>query len=188
MKKELILGLVFLVMFSLSGIQGVFAEDNAAVKAAIKKYKDKNYLGCISDLQLYTKKEPKSAIAWYYLGNSYMKIALKEEAHEAFEKVIELNTVPKLTSYSIQAELCMENAEKCKYQNFTVEEIKKLKEDPTAFLEEYFTKKNEVVQEDEQTVQIKELINGKYGTVHPDAKEFIRQERVKMQQSEINAN
>ncbi len=188
MKKGLILGLVFLVMLSLSGIQSVFAEDNAVIKGAIKKYKDKNYLGCISDLQIYTKKEPKSAIAWYYLGNAYMKIALREEAHEAFEKVIELNTVPKLTSYSIQAELCMENAEKCQYQNFTLEEINKLKADPTAFLEEYFTKKDEVVQEDAQTVQIKELINGKYGTVHPEAKEFINQEHLKMRQNEINAN
>ncbi len=189
MKKGFIVGLILLTGIMMSGIQVIGAEDTAAIKSAIKKYKDKNYLGCISDLKLYTQKDPNSATAWYYLGNSYMNIAMKPEAHEAFEKVVTLNTVPKLTSYAIQAELCMENVEKCKYQNFTLDEIKKLKADPNAFLEEYFNKKDEVVEKDEQTVQIENLINGSYANnIHPDAQEFIRQERIKMKQTEINAS
>lgn len=190
MKKGLILGLVLTMAFSLCSIQSAnAAEDSATIKAAISKYKNKNYAGCISDLQMYTQKDPSSAIAWYYLGNSYMNIAMKDEAHAAFEKVIELNTVPKLTSYSIQAELCMENPDSCQYQNFTLDEIKKLKLDPVAFLQEYFTKSTQVEEKDEQTVQIENLIKGSYSNnIHPDAQEFIRQQRLKMKQNEINSN
>ena len=189
MKKSFLLGLVFLITFSFCSIQGVFAEDKAVIKGAIKKYKDQNYLGCISDLKIYTQKDPNSATAWYYLGSSYMKISMKPEAHEAFEKVVALNTVPKLTSYSIQAELCMENTANCDYKNFTLDEIKKLKADPTAFLQEYFTKKEVVEEKDAQTIEIENLIKGSYSNnIHPDAQEFIRQERLKMKQTEINAN
>lgn len=189
MKKGFIVGLILLTGIMMSGIQVIGAEDTAVIKSAIKKYKDKNYLGCISDLKIYTQKDPNSATAWYYLGNSYMNIAMKPEAHAAFEKVITLNTVPKLTSYAIQAELCMENVQKCKYQNFTFEEIKKLKADPNTFLEEYFTKKDNIIGKDEQIVQIENLIKGNYANnIHPDAQEFIRQERIKMKQTEINAS
>ena len=137
---------------------------------------------------MYTEKDPSSAIAWYYLGNSYMNIAMKQEAHAAFEKVIALNTVPKLTSYSIQAQICMENPTKCNYQNFSTDEIKKLKADPTAFLEQYFANLANTGK-DADTVEIEQLINGAYSqNIHPQAQEFIRQEKTKMKQNEINTD
>lgn len=189
MKKGFVLGLVCFTVISICGIQLAFASDSSVITGAIEKYKKKNYLGCISDLNLFTEKDTTNAVAWYYLGSAYMNISMNTEAHAAFEKVIELNTVPKLTSYAIQAELCMESKEKCKYENFTLAEIKKLKADPTNFLKEYFEKKNEVVEKDPQTVQIENLIKGSYANhIHPDAQEFIRQERLKMKQNEINAD
>ena len=190
MKKIFMLGLVFTLLLGLGNIHKVFAQDTDIniIKEAISKYKNKNYVGCISDLRMYTKDDPTSAISWYYLGNAYMNIAMKQEAHEAFEKVIALNTVPKLTSYSIQAQICMENPQKCEYQNFTYDEIKKLKADPTTFLEQYFANLNNT-EKDADIVEIEHLINGSYSqNIHPQALEFIRQEKTKMKQNEINTD
>ncbi len=190
MKKIFMLGLVFALILSIGFITRVYAKDTniQVIKDAISKYKNKNYVGCISDLRMYTEKDPSSAIAWYYLGNSYMNIAMKQEAHAAFEKVIALNTVPKLTSYSIQAQICMENPTKCNYQNFSTDEIKKLKADPTAFLEQYFANLANTGK-DADTVEIEQLINGSYSqNIHPQAREFIRQEKTKMKQNEINTD
>ncbi len=190
MKKIFMLGLVFALILSIGFITRVYAKDTniQVIKDAISKYKNKNYVGCISDLRMYTEKDPSSAIAWYYLGNSYMNIAMKQEAHAAFEKVIALNTVPKLTSYSIQAQICMENPTKCNYQNFSTDEIKKLKADPTAFLEQYFANLANTGK-DADTVEIEQLIKGSYSqNIHPQAREFIRQEKTKMKQNEINTD
>ena len=190
MKKLFMLSLVFAIMLSVANTQKVLAEseDTQIIKDAISKYKNQNYVGCISDLRMLTEDDPSNAIAWYYLGNAYMNIAMKKEAHFAFEKVVELNTVPKLTSYSIQAQICMENPTKCEYQNFTNEQIKELKSDPAGFLDQYFANLNNT-NKDADTVEIENLINGSYPqNLHPQAREFIRQEKTKMKQNEINTN
>ena len=190
MKKILFAVLILTV----TGLYGIAAQvstsniDNKTIKDAISKYKQKNYIGCISDLKAYTAKDVTSAVAWYYLGSSYMKIAMTDEAHEAFNKTIELNTVPILTSYAIQAQMCMENNEKCKYKDFTYDEIKKLKADPVAFMVEYNQKK-EAVPHKQTDVEIDKLIKGAYSNnLHPSARDFIMQERAKMKQNEINSS
>ncbi|MCD7740549.1 MAG: tetratricopeptide repeat protein [Candidatus Gastranaerophilales bacterium] len=188
MKKIFLLGLVITIMLSFCSIEKVIAEDAQVIKNAIAKYKNKNFVGCISDLKMYTEQDPSNAVAWYYLANSYMNIAMKDEAHAAFEKVIELNTVPKLTSYSIQAEICMENPLKCNYQNFTKEEIKKLKQNPNEFLEQYFANLNKKTT-DEESIEIENLIKGSYpNNIHPSAKKFIDEEKIKIQTNQKNSN
>ncbi len=185
--------LLAVLILTITGVFGIAAPVNAAssddkiIKEAINKYKQKNYLGCISDLKEYTTKDTSSAVAWYYLGSAYMQIAMTDEAHEAFNKTIDLNTVPKLTSYAIQAEMCMENNEKCKYKEFTFDEIKKLKADPVAFMVEYNEKLKETPK-NETDVEIDKLIKGAYSNnIHPSARAFIMQERAKMKQNEINS-
>lgn len=189
MRKLFILTISLIMMCSFTiQIANAASGNNELIKSAIEKYKAKNYIGCISDLRMFITNEPSSAIAWYYLGNSYMNVALKPEAHEAFDRVIQLNTVPKLTSYSIQAKICMEDPNKCQYQDFTYDQIKQLKADPTTFLEAYFASLNED-NRDESQIEIERLINGYYSNnIHPSAKEFIMQERAKMKQLEINAS
>lgn len=188
MKKILLLGIVFTIMAGWFGaVTASAATDNTLIKEAIRKYKAKNYIGCISDLKMYTENDQYNAVAWYYLGNSYMNIAMQQEAYAAYDKVIELNTVPKLTSYSIQAELCMQNAANCKYQNFTKEEIKLLKANPTEFLQTY-AQRQLAPQKDPETEDIELLIKGTYSNnIHPKAMEFIQQERTKIKQNQINA-
>ncbi len=190
MKKSILAGFL-IALIGLISINTVVMSapesETKEIKEAIAKYKAKNYLGCISDLKYLTTKDPTSAVGWYYLGSSYMNIAMKPEAHEAFDKVVTLNTVPQLTSYAIQAKLCMENPANCKYQSFTAEQIQQLKADPTGFLNSLFAPKEEV--KDEGTAEIEKLINGYYGNyLHPEAKEFVDQQKIKMQQLEINSN
>ncbi len=189
MKRILMSGLVLLLIMNFCSIQQSFAADtvnNQMIKDAIAKYKEKNYIGCISDLKMYTDKDTSNAVAWYYLGSSYMNIAMQQEAYAAFDKVISLNTVPKLTSYSIQAELCMQNKDNCSYKDFTYEEIKELKKDPMTFLQAYKAKQV-VPQKDAQTEEIERLINGGYASnIHPKALQFINQERTNIKQTQIN--
>lgn len=181
MKKLFILGLVFSIVGMFCFSNNVLASDSSVVKEAIEKYKNKNFLGCISDLRIETEKDPTNTVAWYYLGNAYMHIAMKEDAHYAFDQVIMLNTVPKLTSYSIQAKLCMENNQRCEYQEFTKDEIAQLRANPVKFLESYFANLNNKNQSEEDAV-IEKLINGGYnGKIHPDANEVILQERANIQ-------
>ncbi len=190
MKKQIVLGLVFTLIISMISILECSAADKnpAALKSAIAQYKNKNYLGCISELKDYTSKDPSSAVAWYYLGSSYMNIAMQDEANNAFAKVIELNSVPKLTSYSIQAQLCMKDPSQCEYKNYTLKEIEQLKLDPAKFIEEYNKPKvEEQAPQDPRVVEINKLINGEYqGNIHPDADTFIRQESLKMEGQRMN--
>ena len=131
------------------------------INNAISSYKKGDYLSCISILKDYTMRYDNNATAWYYLGNSYMNIAMVNEANEAFNKVIQLNTVPKLTSYSIQAQLCMKNPVGCKYENFTASEIRKLRENPTGFINSYYRALNQETVKSDDVIQIikKNMVN-----------------------------
>lgn len=188
MKRFFIIGLLAVMMFSVVSQCAIAnSASTAVVKKAITEYKTGNYLGCISDLRMYLEEDSSNVVAWYYLGNAYMKIAMKPEAHEAFDMVINLNSVPKLTSYAIQAKMCMENTMQCTYQDFTNEEIKELRADPAGFLTQYFTKLNEVKEKDADVVEIEKLIQGGYSNnVHPDAQNFIMQQKTQTKQNQMN--
>lgn len=188
MKKSFIFGLICTVAMTALSAAVAFADDYSdEIREAIEKYKESNYIGCISDMQQLTEKDPSIAIAWYYIGNSYMKIAMRAEAHEAFDRVIQLNSVPQLTSYSIQAKMCMENQSQCTYEDFTYKEIQQLKNDPVTFFANYWAKKNSA-SNDKDAIEIEKLIRNEYRSIHPQAQQFIDQEHMKMQQSQINSN
>lgn len=190
MKNKFILGLVWAVIIGFCSVGTVFAEevqdpDFELINASIEKYKNGNYLGCLSELKIYTDKKTDNAVAWYYLGSSYMHIAMQDEANNAFEKVIELDTTPKLTSYAIQAQLCMADGTTCDYKEFTYDEILQLKLDPVKFMEEY-NKPQEAVVDDPEVAEIKKLIQGEYpANIHEDAELFIKEEEMKMEQNKM---
>ena len=191
MQKSFIIGLSLVFMIS-SALAYTPQESKAIIKGAIDKYKAKNYIGCISDLKLYTEHDASNAIAWYYLGNSYMKISMKEDATKAFDKAIELDTVPQVTSYSIQAKLCMEDPMNCKYQVFSFDDILKLKLDPKNFIAETLAPKVENVElpkvKNPFNEEINKLIEHQYGSdIHPEAQNIVDQEKLREQQERINA-
>ena len=188
MKKLFITGLVLLAITGLFNTTYATGEETTPVisnpeliKGAIAKYKEKNFLGCISDLRQYVMQDPSSAVGWYYLGNAYMNIAMKQDAHYSFDKVVQLNTIPKLTSYAIQAKVCMENPARCEYQNLNTSEIAKLRANPQLFLDEYFEAKR-AASSNIEAKEINSLINGTYaGRMHPDVRKFMDIEKTKME-------
>ena len=210
MRKSLLTGLFCVLIISCSELSGLCLENvkiqeesndtqtvlqdknnPAELKTAIDAYKDGNFLECISILQEYIRKDDKNAIAWYYLGNSYMNIAMVKEANEAFDKAISLNTInysPRITSYAIQAQLCMQSDKKCKYEDFNVSEVKKLKTNPTQFINDYYESINKKNIKSDDIIQIENLIKGAYvNNIHPDAQAFILEQHTKMETDKINS-
>ena len=84
MKKLFITTLMLTILSGFFGIvsaaEKVQEMDPDAIRGAISKYKEKNYIGCISDLRIYTEKEMVSTVwfvwNWYncseFLYISYM--------------------------------------------------------------------------------------------------------------------
>ena len=117
-----------------------------------------------------------------------MNIAMVNEANEAFDKVINLNTNSKMTSYAIQAQLCMRNPVGCRYENFTASEVRKLKENPSGFINDYYKALRMKSVKTDDVIQIENLINGTYiNNIHPDAHDFILTERAKIKAAQINS-
>ncbi len=202
MKKILLAGLFFALLLSFGIKEEVNAYINDSeieaknleavnsqeIRDAISSYKKGDYLACISILKDYTMRYEDNAVAWYYLGSSYMNIAMINEANDAFDKVIRLNTVSKLTSYAIQAQLCMRNTAGCRYENFTATEVRKLKENPAGFIQNYYNAMNQKTVKTDDVIQIENLINGTYiNNIHPQAQDFILTERAKIKAAQINS-
>ena len=204
MKKILLTGLFFALFLglncaenaiavtdsasSLSAAKKVEADSSQEIKEAIEAYKKGDYLACISILKDYTMRYDDNAIAWYYLGSSYMNIAMINEANEAFDKVISLSTTSKLTSYAIQAQLCMRNPVGCKYENFTAAEVRKLRDNPAGFLQDYYRALRQKSIKTDDVIQIENLINGTYiNNIHPQAQDFILTEKAKIKAAQINS-
>lgn len=185
-KKVIVVGMLLIGL-------GVTAAEYCpyAVRVAINKYKNHDYVGCIQDLEDYTSHDPSNAIAFYYSGIAYMKVGMKDKAVNAFEKVASINTVPILSSYAIQATNCMNSGiTPCVYKKYTKNEINEMVEDPGAF----FAKKDaepqgeEQSQVDEGDVDIDKLIHGAYpDNIHPDANRTIQETRLLQEQEKVNA-
>lgn len=161
-----------------------------AVRVAINKYKNHDYVGCIQDLEEYSQDDPSNAIAFYYSGIAYMKVGMKDKAVEAFEKVAQINSVPVLSSYAIQATNCMNsNISPCVYKKYSKDEIQEMLVDPGAF---FAKKESEPENKVEETVSvdsdIDKLIHGAYPeNIHPDANKVIQETRLIQEQERVNA-
>ena len=163
-------------------------ENIATVKSAITLYKAQNYLGCISLLSDYVKTHQYSAAAYYYLGCAYMKVGMGDNARENFERAADINTVPQLTSYALQAVDCIDRSpEPCEYYKLTKKQIIELQANPAEYLDSL---RNNLLAE--ETVEgtdeeIEKLIHGAYSErIHPEALKVLLEERMKQKQFDIN--
>lgn len=86
---------------------GMAKADNAAIKAAIAKYKAKNYMGCLQDVNAIIKEDPADAAAYYYQALSYAQLGKVTDAEEAYKKVIDLNTNDSLVSNATRGIACL---------------------------------------------------------------------------------
>lgn len=102
------------------GIQFSFAMDKLRitpdVQNAILQYKKHNYAACIQGMQkaIDANKLKDLSIAYYYMGNAYVKLGRSDKAIENYDKVISLNTSPGLVNYAKQGNECLRNLDQCK--------------------------------------------------------------------------
>ncbi len=166
--------------------------DNIAIiRGAIKSYKAQNYTQCIVTLTEYVKTHPISAAAFYYLGNSYMKIGVADKARENYERTVDINTVPQLTSYALQAIDCIDRGPGvvCEYYSFNRKQIAELQENPTMYLENV---RNNLLSENVREgadEEIEKLIQaqGIYeDRIHPEAKQVLSDEKFKRERYNMN--
>jgi tetratricopeptide (TPR) repeat protein len=122
---------------------------NSAVKLAIQKYKAANYIGCVQDTEEIIKKDPTNAYAYYYQALAYSQLGKKEQATEAYEKVITLKTSAFLVENAQKGLNCLNGQDGCKP-----------KEDQNSDLDE-FIKSNKFygnkVQEDLNKNRVKDI-------------------------------
>lgn len=86
---------------------------NANIKSAIAKYKSGNYSGCLQELFSLTKKDPSNAAAYYYMAMAYTHIDMKNDAIEAYEKVLTLSPNSYLAEYAEKGRDCLNGGPKC---------------------------------------------------------------------------
>ena len=191
--------LLIILAFSIFAITNVFAADFSAslrddigtIRYAIRTYKAQNYVQCISTLSEYVKTHPISAAAFYYLGNSYLRLGLADKARENYSRAADINTVPQITSYSLQAIDCIDRGPgiPCVYYTFNRKQLAELQANPTAYLDSV---RHNLVAEDVREgsdPDIEKLIRGEgeySGRIHPEAKKVLIDERIKRDKFNMN--
>lgn len=90
---------------------------NANINSAVEKYKKGNFSGCLQELFSLTKKDPSNALAYYYMAMAYSHIDMKDEAVEAYEKVISLHPDEFLTEYATKGKDCLTDGPTCKEED-----------------------------------------------------------------------
>lgn len=114
MKKNLAYFILMLAIF-IQAPSCSFAKNytTAPVKIAIKKYKSGNYTGCLQDCQYIVKINPSNAVAYYYMAMSYVQAGKKDEAINAYSKVLSLKPNASLAEYATTGKRCLETPDKC---------------------------------------------------------------------------
>lgn len=102
------------IILAIIGLSAVAQAAGTSLDAAIRKYKSKNYVGCIQDTIELTQKDPANTIAYYYMAISYAQIGNKDNAVLAYQKVIDLSTNLTLVSYAKKGLSCATGADECK--------------------------------------------------------------------------
>lgn len=115
MKKYLV-SLTAILVLSAMASSCTFAKTTSAsssVKIAIKKYKMRNYTGCLQDCQAIVQRDPSNALAYYYMGMSYAQAGMKDAAVNSYARVLALNPNPRLLEYATTGKRCLETPDKC---------------------------------------------------------------------------
>lgn len=109
--KKLFINFVLIAVAATTLCAGMAKADNAAIKAAIAKYKAKNYIGCLQDVNEIIKSNPADAAAYYYQALSYAQLGKVSEAQDAYQKVVDLNTNDTLVSNATRGIACLQGAD-----------------------------------------------------------------------------
>ncbi|MBQ8635786.1 hypothetical protein IJ425_06510 [bacterium] len=81
----------------------------ASLKPIVAKYRQRNYVGAMQDLEELVKVEKNNTYAKYYLALCYTRLGFKDEAKILYQEVINKDENLTLSHYSQQALDCLEN-------------------------------------------------------------------------------
>ena len=95
MLKKIIISFIFVV--SMTSLAYADNGQELLVKG-VKQYKNGDYLGTIQTMESVIKDNPGNAIAYYYMGISYVQIGKPIEAEAAYDKVIAIDPVSQLAT------------------------------------------------------------------------------------------
>lgn len=115
--KKTFIGLAIISLLTVQVACFAQSTPDSAIRSIIKQYKTGNYIGCIDSSNKIITNNPSNIFAYYYKGLAYTQLGKKEEAKQAFDQVITLNSNTTLVEYSKHANACLNSPEECtKYQ------------------------------------------------------------------------
>lgn len=141
---------------------------NATIKSAVAKYKAGNYSGCLQELFSLTKKDPSNALAYYYMAMAYTHVNMKNEAVEAYEKVISLHPNDYLVDYATKGRDCLTDGPACQPEEKPTEEMDELDKFINAPYGNGLSPELNKEVKQKQLINIKETINKKEELEHQD--------------------
>lgn len=135
---------------------------NANLNSAVAKYKAGNYSGCLQELFSLVKKDPSNALAYYYMAMAYTHVDMRNDAVEAYEKVISLNPNEYLVDYATKGRDCLTDGPACQPEEETpVEEMDDLDKFINAPYGNGLSPELNQQVKQKQLINIKETINKK---------------------------
>lgn len=115
--KKLIIGLAVFTFIAAQSVCFAHPSQDSAIRNIINQYKGGNYLGCINSSDKVIEQNPSNIFAYYYKALAYTQLGKKDDAQQAFDQVITLNSNTTLVEYAKKANACLSSPEECaKYQ------------------------------------------------------------------------
>lgn len=119
MKRQVLCLLTALMVLGHASFVCAKTSSYSPVNYAIKKYKAGNYTGCLQDCQSIISRDPSNALAYYYMAMSYAQAGKKDEAINAYAKVLTLKPNSQMFEYASTGKRCIETPEQCHIDNST---------------------------------------------------------------------
>ena len=115
--KSLVSGLIISGIVLSTGIAFAASKNvqipTSFVYQAINKYKNKNYTGCIQDMDYIIQKGRPSDIVYYYRAISYSQLGMSDKARESYDAARNISRNRVLIDYATQAINCIDDATLC---------------------------------------------------------------------------
>lgn len=131
--------------------------NDANLRRAMLKYKNKDIVGCLQDMEDIQKRDPSNAVAQYYIALVYANMGKKDDAIAAYDKVIAISNNKVLNEFANNGKTCLLTPEQCYVNN--VSDIEKFIENPTKIEDPNVKQVNERVNGGSNTEQLKQDIN-----------------------------
>ena len=166
-------------LISIFALSSVAYASNVTLQGAIQKYKTGNYTGCIQDLEAYTRNEQSNALAYYYLAIANVQAGRKENAIQAYDRVLALKPNEILLDYATKGKVCLQEPQFCYKSNI-------IKEEDTE-IDKFIKDKNQFMYKEAQKEETKKSLDSLKNRINSD-EEINRTEFEEYEKNSNNTN